>query len=352
MRYRNAWLIALALCHAPHLGAQADRVDRFIEDRMRAQRIPALSLAVIKDGKTIKAAGYGVADRKLQTPATPETVYKIGSVSKQFVATGIMLLVQDGKLRLDDPVSRFLEGTPSSWSRITIRHLLTHTSGIVREAPGYDWTAQPDAKVVTGAYPVPLRFQPGEKWEYSNVPYFALAEVIHKVSGQLWDAFLIEKVFKPLGMNSTRPTNTKEPLANRAAGYSDNDKLLDAVEWTGLRPSGAFLSTVLDLAKWDAALDTNRILSESSRRQMWTPVALNDGTTYPYGFGWQLDPHNGHRQVHHGGGIPGFGAQFAKFPDNRLTIIAIVNLDDNALEEIVAGVAALYLPAKTPAGPR
>lgn len=319
---------------------------------MRAQRIPGLSLVVIKDGRIVKAAGYGVADRKLQTPATPETVYKIASVSKQFVATGIMLLVQDGKLRLDDPVSRFLEGTPSSWSRITIRQLLTHTSGIVREAPGYDWAAHPDAEVVASAYSVPLRFQPGEKWEYSNVPYFALAEVIRKVSGQPWEAYLAEKVFKPLGMSSTRPTNTKEPPANRASGYSDNDKLLDAVEWSGLRPSGAFFSTVLDLAKWDAALDANRILSESSRRQMWTPVTLNDGTTYPYGFGWQLDPLNGHRQVHHGGGLPGFGSQFAKFPDDRLTVIALVNLDDNALEELVSGVAALYLPVTAPAGVR
>ena len=344
MPTRHTFVVVLALCLAAHVAVQADSVDDFIRAQMQAGRIPGLSLVVIKDGKTIKTAGYGLADRKLQISARPETVYKIGSVSKQFVATGIMLLVQDGKLGLDDPVSTFLEGTPATWSRITIRHLLTHTSGIVREAPGYDWTAQPDADVVRSAYSVPLRFQPGEKWEYSNVPYFALAEVIHKASGQPWDEYLIDKVFKPLGMNATRPTNTKERLANRAAGYSDNDKLLDAVEWQGLRPSGAFLSTVLDLAKWDAALDTDRILNASSRRQMWTPVTLNDGTTYPYGFGWQLEPQNGHRRVHHGGGIPGFGAEFARFPDDHLTVVVLLNLDDNNVEEIAAGVAALYLP--------
>ena len=347
-RARLVSVIALGLWIAVSASAQTDRVDAFVQREIQEQRIPGLSLAVIKDGQILMAAGYGLADRKLKTPAMPETIYKIGSVSKQFVAAGVMLLVQENNLRLDDPVSRFLEGTPPSWGSITIRHLLTHTSGIVREAPGYDWTDRPDADVVRTTYPVALRFQPGDKWEYSNVPYFALAEVISKVTGRPWTGYLDEKIFRPLGMNATRPTNTKERLANRAAGYSDNDKLVDAPEWAGLRPSGAFLSTVLDLAKWDAALDAHRVLNESSLRQMWTPVGLNDGSTHPYGFGWHLDPQDGHRRVHHGGGLPGFGAHYAKFPDDRLTVIALVNLDDNALEEIVDGVAALYLAPQVP----
>ena len=168
--------------------ARAGRPDRRVRPRRDAAAAhPGLSLAVIKDGKIVKAAGYGVADRKTGAPATPETVYKIGSVSKQFIATGIMLLVQDGRLRVDDPSASTSKGTPASWSGITIRHLLTHTSGIQREAPAFDpWKVQPDIDVVRSAYPLPLRFPTGSKWEYCNTGYFALAEIITRVSGTPW----------------------------------------------------------------------------------------------------------------------------------------------------------------------
>lgn len=320
---------------------------------MTAQNIPGLSLVVIKDGQILKAEGYGLANIKRKIPAKPETVYKIVSVSKQFIATGIMLLVQEGQLGLDDPISKHLEGTPDTWKGITIRHLLTHTSGLVREAPGFDPNkTQSDAEVIKSAYPLPLRFAPGEKWEYCNVGYFALAEVIRQVSGQPWTEYLSEKVFKPSGMNTTYPTDTKVDLPNRAQGYVDNDELRDAPEWLALRPSGAFLSTVMDMAKWDAMLYTDKILTDSTRRQMWTPVKLNDGSTHPYGFGWQLASHGGRKLVHHGGGMPGARAAFARFVDDRLTIIVLMNLDDVDKDSIVYGVAALYLPAPTSSGTR
>jgi len=159
--------------------ARADEADNFIRAQMKRQNIPGLSLAVIKDGEIIKAEGYGLANIKLKTPAKPETVYRICSVSKQFIATGIMLLVQEGHLGLDDSIGKYLEGTPSTWNAITIRQLLTHTSGLVREAPGFNpFKVQSDAEVIRTAYPLPLSFAPGEKWEYSNVGYFALAEII------------------------------------------------------------------------------------------------------------------------------------------------------------------------------
>ena len=346
-------LVLLVALFAATTPASSDQVDVFIKAELQRQNIPGLSLVVVKDGKVIKAAGYGLANIKLQIPATPETVYKIASVSKQFIATGIMLLVQESKLGLDDPISRYLEGTPATWKAITIRHLLTHTSGIVREAPGFHPSKiQSDAEVIKTAYPVPLRFAPGEKYEYSNVGYFALAEVIRKVSGQPWTEYLQERVFKPSGMNTTYPTNTKVALPNRAQGYVDNNKLREADEWLALRPSGAFLSTVLDMAKWDAMLYTDKILSESSRRQMWTPVKLNNGTSYPHGFGWQLDSLNGRRAVHHGGGGPGARTKFARFVDERLTIIVLMNIDDVDVDSIVHGIAVQYLPASSPSRTR
>jgi CubicO group peptidase (beta-lactamase class C family) len=350
MNWKRTTLLATALllaALAPFTTrpvAQADRVDEFITKELQSQRIPGLSLAVVKDGTIVKSQGYGVANRESSVPATPQTVYKIGSVSKQFIATGIMLLAQDGRLTVDDPISRFLDGTPPAWKAITVRHLLTHTSGIVREAPAFDWSKrQPDADVIKSAYPLPLRFDPGTKWEYSNTGYFALAEIISKVSGVPWNEYLAQKVFRPAGMTSTHATHANVTLANRAAGYSDNDELRPAGDWPASRPSGAFFSTAADLAKWDAGLNTNSVLREATRRQMWTPVSLTGGGTHPYGFGWELNPLEAWKRVHHGGGLPGFQSEFARYPDNRLTVIVLINLDDADVEGIADGVAALYL---------
>ena len=342
-------LLVLVLVLVEPVVAQTDKTDDFIRSELKRQNIPGLSLAVIKDGKIIKAAGYGVANLKLNTRVTPETVYRIASVSKQFIATGIMLLVQEGQLGLEDPVSKYLEGTPASWKPITIRHLLNHTSGIVREAPGFDaFKVQSDADVIKTAYPLPLQFSPGTKWEYGNTGYFVLAEIIRKVTGRPWVEYLNDKVFGPAGMMTTYPTNTTVSVPNLAQGYVDSDKLLEAKFWPALRPSGAFLSTVLDLAKWDAVLYSDRILSDSTRRQMWTPATLNDGTSHPYGFGWELGSFRGHTLVHHGGGMPGFRAEFARFVDDRLTIIVLMNLDEVDRYSILYGLAALYLPTPTP----
>ena len=342
---RSAPVAALLVLLVPSGIARADPTDDFITAEMKRQNIPGLSLAVIKDGHLIKAAAYGVADIARKIPARPDTVYKIASISKQFIATGIMLLVQEGRLGLDEPISKYLEDTPDTWKDITIRHLLTHTSGLVREAPGYNPSMiMSDAEVVRSAYAVPLRFAPGVSWEYGNLGYFALAETIRRVAARPWTEYLNERVFAPAGMSSTFPTNTKEQIPNRARGYADNNKLLNADDWPALRPSGAFLSTVLDLAKWDAILYTDNILSESSRRQMWTSVTLNDGTTRPYGFGWELTSFAG-RTVHHSGGMPGFRAMFARFMDDHVTIIVLMNLDDVDQRAIVTGIAAVYVRA-------
>lgn len=325
--------------------AQTDRTDTFIAAEMKRQKIPGLSLVVLKAGQVIKAQGYGLANVKLKIPATPETVYKIASTSKQFIATGIMLLAQEGRLALGDPISKYLEGTPAAWHGITIRHLLTHTSGLLREAPGFDpFKIQSDLDVIKTAYRLPLRFPPGEKWEYSDTGYFALAEIIRSAAGRPWKDYLAAKVFGPTGMQSTRTTTT-EKIPNLAQGYVDNDAPREAPEWRAVRPSGAFLSTVLDLARWDAALYTNEVLSTSSRRQMWTPVTLNNGTSHPYGFGWMIDTMNGHRLVHHSGGMPGFRADLARFVDRQLTVIVLMNLDDVDINAIVNGVAAIFPPA-------
>ena len=330
--------------------ARADEVDDYVKAEMQRQHLAGVSVAVLKEGQIIKVEGYGLANIELNVAARPDTVYKIGSVSKQFIATGIMLLVGEGKISLDDKISKFLDGTPETWKDITVRNLLTHTSGLVREAPGFDpLKIQNDADVIKTAYKEALRFVPGEKYEYCNVGYFSLAEIIHKVSGKPWPEFLNERVFAPAEMHATRTTTLTDLVRNRANGYLwNNGKFENATIFFALRPSGAFLSTVLDLAKWDALLYSDKILNKSLRDQMWTPVKLNNGSTYPYGFGWTVDTLRGHKVVQHGGSLPGFRASFFRFVDDKLSLVVLTNTDNANAESLAIGIADLYLPDLIP----
>ncbi|MGC4047122.1 MAG: serine hydrolase domain-containing protein [Armatimonas sp.] len=350
MHRKQVLLTSLVLCLAAVAPAWAgkvdDKVDDFVRTTMIREHVLGLSIAVVKQGKIVKTQGYGFANLETYTLAKPETVYKIASISKQFLATGIMLLVQDGKLSVDDKISKYLEGTPETWKDITIRHLLTHTSGIVREAPGFDpLKIQSDAEVIKTAYPLPLRFTPGEKYEYCNVGYFSLAEIIRKVSGKSWGEFLKERVFAPLLMNATQTTSTTTIVYNRASGYDrKGNEHQNAPNWIALRPSGAFLSTVLDLARWDAALYTDSILKPETRAQMWTPVKLNDGKTYPYGFGWTISSPSGHKLISHGGSLPGFRSVIGRYIDDELTVIVLTNSGYTNPEVFLSGIAAEYIP--------
>jgi D-alanyl-D-alanine carboxypeptidase len=332
---------------------RADAIDDYVKGQMEKQRINGLSLAIVSHGKITKSAGYGFANEELRVPATAETVYKIGSVSKQFIATGIMLLVQDGKLRLDDRLTKFFTDAPEAWRPITIQHLLAHTSGLVREAPGFDpLKRQDDAAIVRTAYRVPLHFQPGEKWEYCNVGYFALADIVRQVAQKSWEDFLTERVFQPVGMTSTRGTTMTAMIPHRANGYvRKNENVENASIYLAVRPSGAFLSNVLDLAKWDAALDQQSILHATTLSQMWRPVATTTsktkgGALNSYGFGWFMSPDAEPRVVYHGGSLPGFRAAYVKFLADKLTVIVLSNWDNALPDPIARGVATVYLQNK------
>jgi D-alanyl-D-alanine carboxypeptidase len=336
------WLpIALFLGLAP-IRAMADPVDDFVREQMATFKLPGLALAVVKDGRAIKTAGYGVADKARQTPVTPQTVFKIGSVSKQFIASGVMLLVADGKLSLDDPASKYLQGTPPAWRGVTIRQLLSHTAGLGREPPGFDPLRQvPDAEVVRSTYDLPLSSAPGTAYDYSNTGYWALAEIIRVVSGKPWGDFIQERIFRPAGLGTTAPTNVE--LALRALGYTGNDNLEPAPPWVAVRPSGAFLSTVEDLARWEAVLRSDTVLNEATRRLMWTPTPLSGGGAAPYGFGWHVDAGDaGRKRIWHGGGLPGFSAYYLRYPDEGLAVIVLTNGDDGDPAGIANSIASRF----------
>jgi len=332
------WLASAAL---------ADQVDRLVEEEMQKQRIPGAAVAVLRDGRPVKIRGYGLANIEHNVPATAESVFKIGSISKQFIAAGVLILLSDGKLGLDDSIARYLEDAPAAWKAITLRQLLSHTSGIVREGPAFEGLkAQPDIDVIRSAYSRSLVFAPGQKWQYCNVCYFALAEVITRASGAPWPAFLEERIFGPLGMTVTRVTSWIDIVPHRSGGYlwregaHRNADLLVAV-----RPSGALLSTVLDLAKWDAALYTDRPLASAIKEQMWTPIPLNDGSTHDYGLGWAVGRLKQHRYVGHGGSLTGFRSHYLRFGESKLSVIVLTNEGAAKPEVIAERVALSYLEA-------
>src|SRR6202142_2222021 len=331
--------VVISLLHAPML--RADDIDDYLKAQMRWERIPGLSIVVVRDGQILRAGGHGFSNLETETPAGADTVYKMGSLSKQFLAAGLLVLVQDGKVGVDDPVNKYLPDVPEAWKPITVRNLLTHTSGIARDSPAFDpLKLQPDDEVVRAVYSQPLQFPPGSRFAYSNLNCSCVAEIIQKASGMLWPDFIASRIFAPAGLTSTRTTTATEIVLHRASGYeTSGGKVKNADVWIALRPSGAFLSTVLDLAKWDNALDSGKILPAATRNQMWTPVRLTDGTTYGYGFGWFLDEINGHRRVHHSGGVPGFVCEMERFPDDRLTVIVMANIGGRDLGDMGVYVA-------------
>jgi CubicO group peptidase (beta-lactamase class C family) len=332
--------------------ASADAVDDYLRAEMANQRLPGIAVAVLRDGKPVSVRTLGLANIELNVPVTRDTVFKIGSVSKQFIATGVMLLVRDGKVRLDDPVTKYFEDAPAAWKAITLRQLLTHTSGLVRESPGFDGLkVQSDADVIRKAYDVPLQSAPGEKWAYCNLGYFILAETIHRVSGQSWPQFMAERVFEPLSMTATRTTDTLDIVPHRANGYLYRDNEQHNVgPLLALRPSGAFLSTIADLMKWEAALRAGVVLSKDEQAQMLTPATLTDGSATQYALGWMVDDVGGHRRVHHGGTLPGFRAEYSRY-DDSLGVIVLVNADSARTDAMAVEVANHYLPGLSPERP-
>ena len=264
---------------------------------MHSEKIPGLALAVMRDGKIVKAQGYGLSNVEHNVPVKPETIFQTGSVGKQFTATAVMMLVEGGKLSLDDKISKYFPESPAVWKDINVRHLLTHTSGITDYGSETkkivdlrkDYTEDELVRRFAG---YPLDFPPGSKWSYSNSGYVILGVLIHRVSGKFYGDFLQEHVFHPLHMDSTHIISEENIVMNRAAGYRLVNGELKNQEWVAPKlnttADGALYTNVLDMAKWDEALTQQTLLKKSSYEQMYTPVRLNDGKTYPYGFGWAI----------------------------------------------------------------
>ena len=336
----------------------ADAVDDFVQKEMEKRRIPGLSIAVLKNGEIVKTAGYGFANLEHKVPAKPETIYQSGSVGKQFTATAVMMLVEEGKIGLDDPIKKYFPEGPDSWKSVKVRHLLSHTGGISNKL--YDQINMredhTEEQILKKIAALPLDFTPGEKWNYSNPGYVLLGILIHKVTGKFYGDFLNERIFQPLGMNTTRIINEAAIIPNRAAGYVLEKDELQNQRWVApminTTADGSLYFTVLDMAKWDAALYGEKLLKRSSFDQMWTPTTLNNGKAEQYGFGWGFEDVRGHRLIAHGGSWQGFTTYIARYVNDQLTVVVLTNFAASTPGTIAKGIAGIYNADLKPVEPK
>lgn len=345
---RSSYLLVALISLTLSIGQTlADQVDDLLKVEMQKHQIAGLSLMVIKDGHPIKTNGYGVANLEWNVPVTEETVFEIGSITKQFTAACILLLVEDGKLSLDDKISQHLKNTPASWSNITVRHLLTHTSGIrnYTTEDGFELrNHMTQEQFIQKIGVLPLDFQPGDSWKYCNSGYNLLGYIVENVSSKNYWNFIRERIFLPLQMTNTTSRIPGIVVPHRAAGYELDHHIPINRDYdlTDLFSAGAIVSTVMDMSKWNAALDGNKLLKESSKELWWTPVKLNSGKIQNYGFGWFLDPLKNHKNIGHGGATSGFSSAIERFPDDHLSIIILCNADETGLATTLAKKVAPY----------
>lgn len=328
----------------------APAVTAYVSAEMQRQHIPGLSLLVVQRGKIIRADGFGLSNVELQVPVQPETVFQSGSVGKQFTATAVMMLVEEGKLSLDDPLTKFFHDAPAAWNEVTVRQLLSHTGGFGDYPKNFDfrkdWTEEELLKRVES---IPLGYKPGTRWAYSNLGYLTLGILIHRVTGKFYGDFLEERIFRPLEMTSTRIISEADIVLNRAAGYRLVKGELKNQEWVSpalnTTADGSLYFNIVDLAKWDAALYTEKLLKRSSLDLMWTPVKLKGGLANPghYGFGWFIDERSGHLCIHHDGAWQGFKTAIDRYVDDQLTVVVLANLAEAEPGKISRHVAEMYL---------
>jgi CubicO group peptidase (beta-lactamase class C family) len=329
------------------------RASNYVKSEMEHQHIPGLALLVSRGGKIVQAEGFGLSNVELQVPVKPETVFQSGSVGKQFTATAVMILVEEGKVGLEDPLTKYFPHAPASWKEVTVRELLSHTAGFGDYPEKFDfrkdWTEAEELKLIES---IPLAYPPGTKWEYSNLGYLTLGILIHRVTGEFYGDFLQQRIFHPLDMQTTRIISEADIIPNRAAGYRLVKGELKNQEWVAplinTTADGSLYFSILDLAKWDAALYTEKLLKRSSLDQMWTPAKLKNGqpNKQGYGFGWSISDRHGHHVISHDGAWQGFKSAIARYVDknDQLTVVVLANLAEAKPGAIAEHVADLYLP--------
>ncbi len=359
---RLGGLLGAALVMLRLATARADEVETLVTNAMQLHHVPGVACLVIKDGQPVESIYAGAANLEWNTPVTAGTEFEIGSITKQFTAACILTLADEGKLSVDDLISKYLTNTPPAWSAIKIRHLLSHTSGIVNYdgLDGFELRQHlTQAQFIARLAPHPLNFAPGDAWAYSNTGFNLLGYIVENVSGESYWRFLREHILDPLQMTNTYDRDPHNLIPRRANGYGYDKPAAKYYnrdyDLTDLFSAGTIVSTVGDLAKWDAAIQGDQVLSAAAKKMWWTPVVLNNGRPLDhlghvpgrdlgsYGFAWFLHPEQAHKNIGHSGVTSGFSAANEWYPDDHLTIIVLSNTEMGTFaNELATEIAGHY----------
>lgn len=339
MLSRCALLLALA---GSCLAQTAARMDQIVQSYVSGHKFMGTVL-VASGGQVILDKAYGFANLEWDVPNTTDAKFRLGSVTKQFTAASILLLEERGKLTVNDPVKKYMPDAPAAWDKVTIFHLLTHTSGIPDFTGFSDYRkiepfATTPEKLVALFRDKPLDFQPGDKWSYDNSGYVLLTYLLEKISGESYEKFVRENIFTPLGMTNTGYDSNSAIIHHRAAGYSPGRGGVENAGYINMtipQGAGALYSTTGDLLKWEQGLFGGKVLKPASLDQMTTPFKQN------YAFGLMVETVGGHKRISHGGGIEGFNTELAYYPDDKLTVIVLANLNGPEAGDIAAKLAAV-----------
>jgi CubicO group peptidase (beta-lactamase class C family) len=345
MKTRSFTLIgfAAAACFGQN-AANPDmaRLDQVVQTYVNAKQFMG-SVLVARGDEIVFSKSYGSANLEWNVANTPTTKFRIGSITKQFTAAAILLLEERGKLKTDDPVKRYMPDAPAAWDKITLFNVLTHTGGIPNftSFPEYaekSLVATPVEKIVASFKDKPLEFEPGEKFSYSNSDYVLLGYLIEKLSGQSYEKFLQENIFTPLGMKDSGYDSNSALIERRASGYAPSPAgpvNAGYVHMSIPHGAGALYSTTLDLLKWEQGLLGGKLLTAASLAKMTTPFKSD------YGFGLIVRTAEGRKQIWHNGGIQGFNASLAYYPESKVTVAVLANLNGQAADEMLPQLAAV-----------
>jgi CubicO group peptidase (beta-lactamase class C family) len=321
------------------------KVEEYMKARVAADDFSG-SILLAKDGKVLVSRGYGLANREHNIPNTPQTKFRLGSVTKQFTATAIMLLEKQGKLTVDEPITTYLDDAPDAWEDVTIHHLLSHTGGIPEHTGSLASIAtqnlSPD-KIIALFRDKPLDFEPGEKFKYSNSGYILLGRIIEKVSGQKYEDFLRANLFEPLHMLDSGYDHHQTVLTHRATGYRGRSPSVMNAPYLDMSipyAAGALYSTVEDLQRWDQALYIEQVLPKAALDRMFTRVQGN------YGYGWIMTTQHNRKCQSHGGGIFGFRTTVARYPEEKVYVVVLSNEEAAPVGVISRDLAAIVFGEK------
>ena len=365
LQFSPLCVAAIALLQLPAAVAQtapvteaelAARIDAMAMPYYKASG-PGATLIVVKDGKTILRKAYGLADVAKGVAMQPETVMRLGSITKQFTSTAILMLAEEGKLSLSDPITKFLPDYPTRGKTITIEHLLTHTSGIANYNAKRAWRSQ--AAEVIGVGPMiesfkndPADFDPGTQYAYTNSGYFLLGAIIEKISGLTYPQFLQQRIFAPLGMTHTGYEGVHTVPGMRAVGYTPSMwggySTAAAISMSQAYAAGALMSNIDDMAKWDAAITSGKLLQPAMWRQAITPYTLSTGKPTSYGYGWETSKVRDAQQIGHGGDIHGFSAYALRLPEQKVYVALLSNADTGLVRPSVVAKKAAAIAIGNP----